>query len=97
MGADEVLFGSGDLTVLKWQVGRRYGRAIYDSWTVAFMRSPEPASNNVTLAVVGVALKSGGIRRFVRENYYPRSALSALSCAEERQTLLSDEPWIKKD
>lgn len=23
MGADEVLFGSGDLTVLKWQVGRR--------------------------------------------------------------------------
>lgn len=27
--ADEVLFGSGSLTVLKWQVGRS---ATYDSW-----------------------------------------------------------------
>jgi len=44
------------------------------------MRSPEPASNNATLAVVG-RFKVEGIRRFVRENYYPHIALS-LSWAE---------------
>lgn len=35
----------------------------------AFMRSPEPASNNATSAVVG-RFEVEGIRRFVRENYY---------------------------
>lgn len=59
------------------------------------MRSPEPASNNATLAVVG-RFEVEGIRRFVRENYYPYSALSALACAEERQAELLDEYWIKK-
>lgn len=56
-----------------------------------YIRSPEPASNNATLAVIGrfeVALSLSavleGIRGFVRENYYPH--IAELSCAKECQT-----------
>lgn len=52
------------------------------------MRSPEPASNNATLAVVG-RFEVEGIRRFVRENYYPYSALSAPSCVQDRNFLMN--------
>jgi len=62
--------------IRKWRFNRikMAGRSAVWFEDSAFMRSPEPASNNATLVVVG-RFEVEGIRRFVRENYCPHIVL----------------------
>lgn len=77
-GLDKVLFGNGSLNRIK-TAGHSRRCGMIRGQDSAFIRSPEPASNNATLAVIGrfeVALSPpprlrGDSGRFVRENYYP--------------------------
>lgn len=79
--------------IRKWRFNhiKMAGRSAVWFVDSAFMRSPEPASNNATLAVVG-RFEVEGIRRFVRENYY--SFFRRFPVWKKAELL--DEYWIEK-